>query len=150
NCRAGLSLLRGIDLTHAMLNDSRYTAAAWLEERTSPGDRIEFFGSTQKLPPLKAGVEAERATLYRGAIEAAAVSPEVVREIISGWDTRRPPFVVIMPDHSSDRGAPYSHTCPPEVYEGLTSGAYGYQRVAFLQTPALLPWVRRPDLDYPA
>ena len=146
----GLSLLRGIDLTHAMLNDSRYAAASWLEERTGPGDRVEFFGSSQKLPPLKAGIQTERATLYMGAIEAAALGPEVVRDIISGWDERRPNFIVIMPDHSSEVGAPYSHTCPPEVYEGLVTGRFGYHRVASFQTPPLMPWVRRPELDYPA
>ena len=146
----GLGLLRGVDLTHAMLNDSRYAAAAWLAERTAPGDRIEFFGSNEKLPPLKAGVVSQQAVEYRGAIYKAEVGPEAVAAIKAGWATRRPAYIIIMPDHSSTAGMSYSHTCPPAIYEALQQGTIGYRRVAFFQTPALLPWVKRPALDYPS
>ncbi len=48
----GVGLLRGVALTYEMVNDSRYAAAALLEAQTKPGDRIEYFGPAQKIPPL--------------------------------------------------------------------------------------------------
>ena len=97
----GLCFLRGVDLTYAMINDSRYSAGAWLEGESQPGDVIEFFGSQEKLPPIKKGVIARPVTQYRGMFYQPPTDEEAVKAITSGLKKRRPKFVIIMPDHTS-------------------------------------------------
>lgn len=144
-----LGLLRGADLTHAMLRDSRYAAARWLAARAAPAARIEYFGPTQKLPPLARGVTTSRAIEYLGAVRKPRTGPEAVAEILAGWKARRPNFIISMPDHSSPPGFADSATCPPAIADGLRQGRFGYRLAEKFETPALLPWVRRPALDYP-
>jgi 4-amino-4-deoxy-L-arabinose transferase-like glycosyltransferase len=146
----GLGLLRGADLTYAMLRDSRYAAADWLRARTAPGDRVEYFGPTQKLPWLERGVITDRAIVYLGAFRKPRIGPDAVAEIVAGWRARQPNFILSIPDHSSPPGFPDSATCPPAIAEGLRDGRYGYRLVEKFETPPLLSWVRRPALDYPA
>jgi hypothetical protein len=145
----GLGLLRGVDLTHAMLTDSRYAAAEWLAERAREGDRAEFFGAAVVLPPIPAGVTTARAAEFRGAIYKPRVDDAAAQEIIAGWNARRPAFIITVPDHSSEPGMVHSATCPPQVFAALKAGSIGYRQAAYFQTPSLLPWVRRPLLDYP-
>lgn len=145
----GLGLLRGADLTYAMLRDSRYAAARWLAARAAPAASIEYFGPTQKLPPLARGVTTSRAIEYLGAVRKPRTGPEAVAEILAGWKARRPNFIISMPDHSSPPGFADSATCPPEIADGLRQGRFGYRLAEKFETPALLPWVRRPALDYP-
>ena len=145
----GLGLLRGVDLTHAMIYDSRFAAAQWLAARTSPGQRVEFFGESAELPPLSAEVQTTRSISYRGAVYQPGRGPAAVEQILAGWRTRQPDMIILVPDHSSPPGVPHNITCPPEIYRGLLDGAYGYQLAAQFETPRLLPWVRRPPLDYP-
>ena len=45
---------------------------------------------------------------------------------------------------------PHNITCPPEIYQSLLDGSIGYRLVRHFQTPPLIPWVRRPPLDYPS
>lgn len=145
----GLNLLRGADLTYAMLRDSRYDAAAWLAARTAPGTRVEYFGPTQKLPPLERGVVTERAIEYLGAFRKPRTGPDAAAEIVSGWAARQPKFIISMPDHSSPAGFRDSATCPQAIIDGLYEGKLGYRMAAHFETPVLLPWVHRPVLDYP-
>lgn len=144
-----VSLLRGADLTHAMINDSRYAAAAWLEPRTQPGDRIEYFGVTEKLPPLKPGVITERAIAYLGPLERPRIGEEAVREIKLGWADRMPKYVIIMPDFHHSMEVPDNVSCPPAIYRDLLDGTLGYHLETDFQTPSLLAWTRRPSIDYP-
>lgn len=144
----GLGALRGIDLTHAMLNDSRYEAGAWLAERAASGDRLEYQGPTQKLPPLAAGVGIQRSTPYLGGSVPHDRSPAKAAEVAAGWQERAPDFIVAMPDYTSEEGEFHSHSLPPDAYDGLIRGEYGYRLAAEFQTPPLLPWVRTPGLDY--
>jgi hypothetical protein len=146
----GVGLLRGVDLTYAMMNDSRYTAAAWLAPRTPPGTRIEYFGESGLLPPLDGSVTTTRSAPYFGAVSRAQRDAAAVEAIRAGWRGRKPDFIILLPDHSSRPGEPYNFTCPPEVYRGLLAGEYGYRLAAMFETPPLLPWVRRPSLDYPS
>jgi len=145
----GLNLLRGIDLTYAMLRDSRWEAAAWLAERTKPGDHIDYFGASQKLPPLEAGVVTDRATEYFGLFYAHRIDPAKVEEILERWHDRNPKFVIVMPDHTSRPGAPFDVSLPPSLYDDLVAGRRGWKLEATFETPPLLPWVKRPPLDYP-
>ncbi len=146
----GLNLLRGIDLTYAMLRDARWSAAAWLAERLEPGDHVEYFGASQKLPPLPAGVQTDRSTEYHGLFFQHDTSAAKVAEIIAGWQERRPRFLIIMPDHTSRPGAPFDASFPPALYRRLVAGSLSYVPAATFQTPPLLPWVHRPRLDYPS
>ena len=144
-----LGFLRGADLTYAMLRDSRYAAADWLRTRTAPGDLVEYFGPTQKLPPLGHGVVTARAIVYLGALRKPRTGPDAVEEILAGWKTRRPKFILSIPDHSSPPGYADSATCPPAILEGLKEGRFGYRLAVQFETPPLFSWVRRPALDYP-
>lgn len=146
----GLGLLRGVDLTHAMINDSRFAAAEWLAPRTGAGTKVDFFGESAELPPLSAQVQTTRAIAYRGAVYKPDLSPAAIRQILEGWRARQPDFIILVPDHSSPPGVPHNITCPPEIYRGLLDGALGYRLAAQFETPPLLPWVRRPRLDYPS
>lgn len=141
--------LRAADLTHAMLNDSRYEAGRWFTSVTRAGDRIEYFGSTQKNPHLPAEVELVRAIEYHGAAQPADRSPQAAARIRTTWAERQSRFVVLMPDHSSLPDEPFPATCPPEIFHDLEEGRLGYVPVKHFETSALLPWVRRPPLDYP-
>jgi hypothetical protein len=146
---AAPGILWGTDLTHAMLHDSRYAAGEWLAARARAGDRSEYFGPTQKLPPLPRGVATARAIVYLGAFRTADTGPQAVREILQGWEQQQPRFVISMPDHSSPAGYPESSTCPPEVLADLLGGKLRYRFAAEFHSPALLPWAHRPELDYP-
>lgn len=144
----GWGFLRGVDLTHAMLNDSRYAAAEWLAPRLVAGDRIDHFGGTEKLPPLPLGVASTRAAPHLSFHKKAPDGPEMQARIKQRWDEDPPTFIVIMPDHAAKHG-PFHHTCPPQTFADLESGALGWDRVKLFQTPSLFPWVQRPELDYP-
>ncbi|MGH9795270.1 MAG: hypothetical protein ACRD5G_10885, partial [Candidatus Acidiferrales bacterium] len=146
----GLASLRGLDLTHAMLHDSRYAAAQWLATHAPAGATVEFFGPSSNLPALAVGIQTTRAVPFLGAVYRYDTGPDAVSGILAGWRSRQPDLIILLPDHSSTPDAPYNVTCPPEVYRGLSEGAYGYRLAAAFETPPLLPWVRRPKLDYPS
>lgn len=145
-----LGTLRGLDLTWAMLRDSRLEAGAWLRANAVDGDLVEYFGSDQKNPPLEAGIRSGRAIRYLGGNVPPDTGENAVREIIEGWRERAPRFVILTPDHTSRPGEPSAASCPPEIVRRLHDGSLGYVPAARFETPALLPWVRRPQLDYPS
>ncbi len=146
----GLSIsgLRALDLTHAMLNDSRYSAGAWLQDELRPGDRIDFFGGSERLPPLPADVRTARAAPHMSAHKVAPKGPEIQAQIRTRWTEDPPRFVIVMPDHSS-RFGPHHHTLPPATFAALEDGSLGYDRVAMFKTPPLVSFMTRPPLDYP-
>ncbi len=137
-----------VDLTYGMLRDSRYTAGAWIAEHARPGDALEYFGSEHKHPPMPASLTSRIAIRNRGSNVRADTSEAAVQTVITGWAERRPRFVVLVPDYTNP-GKPYAATCPPPIYRGLEDGSLGYRRVALFETPALLPWAHRPELDHP-
>jgi hypothetical protein len=141
--------LRGLALTWEMLHDSRYAAAAWLAERTGPGDTVEYFGASQTLPPLEAGVVSAPSTAYAGMYVAPRVDGAKVEEIRAGWAQRRPRFLIVVPDHTSAPGREHSFTLPPQLFDSLVAGREALRPVAEFRTPPLFPWLSRPALDYP-
>ena len=145
----GLSVLRGVDLSYAMLRDSRWAAASWLANRMPNGGRVEYFGASQKLPPLAANVTSARTADYRGLFFAHDTSEAKVAEIVASWETNHPDFILVMPDHTSRPGLEYDASVPPGLYRALLSGSLPYHLAATFQTPPLFSWVRRPELDYP-
>ncbi len=142
-------LLQGADLTYAMLSDTRYAAARWLDQHLEPGDAIDYFGANQKLPPLPANVTTARPIEFRGAIHKARTDESAVREILASWERRKPGYVLIIPDHSSAPGIEYPATCPPVIFEGLITGEFEYRLAAEFQPAPLFSWLYRPPLDYP-
>ena len=146
---AGLTLAAwGVDLTAGMLRDSRYAAGAWLAANARPGDTLEYFGSEHKHPPMPATLASRHAIPSLGSMVRADTSEHAVRAVEEGWRERRPRFVVLVPDYTNP-GKPYAASCPPAIYRALEAETLGYRRVALIQSPALLPWARRPELDHP-
>ena len=146
----GTGLLRYVDLTYAMIRDSRYAAARWLASQLQPGDTIEFFGASQKLPNLPDGISIRRSTEYRGMFASYDTSAPKAAAIVAGWEARRPRVIVVIPDHSTrSPGLPYDATVPPALFRALEAGQLPYRRVALFQSESLIPWVRTPRLDYP-
>lgn len=145
----GLGLLRGVDLTWAMVKDSRHAAAAWIAAEARPGDRLEYFGSAYKLPALPEHLTVAVATPHRGPLVALRRDDAAAAEIAAGWRDRQPRFILVAPDWSSQGNEPHSGSLPPQLFAQLDRGELGYRLAATFQSPALLPWVRRPALDYP-
>ncbi|MGQ0642806.1 MAG: ArnT family glycosyltransferase [Gemmatimonadaceae bacterium] len=137
------------DLTYAMLNDSRHDAGAWLAARVRPGDALEYFGPANKNPPMPVLLSSRQAIPTRSSIYAADTGQVAIDAIRQSWQQRQPRFVALIPDYTSHGSAPYSASCPPAIYRALEDGSLGYSRVALFQTPALLAWSRRPQLDHP-
>jgi hypothetical protein len=144
-----LPLLHGVDLTYAMLRDSRYAAADWLNTRLQPGDRIEFFGPYNKLPHLKANIKLSRAVKFVGIDRNVQYTSVDIHTMARGIVKRSPNFVLIIPDGSSQPGFPYGTTCPVELYNLLQDGSLGYQLAASIVTKPIFSWIQRPPLDFP-
>ena len=137
------------DLSHAQLYDTRYAAAEWITAHTRDGDRIEYFGHSQKLPTLPAEIESRR-ILGRGDEWQGQFGhgPAVLRYLADGSG---PELVILVPDWTSVPGATRSQDCPIEVEAALVGGMHGYRAVAEFQPPTLLPHpLQRPYFDSPA
>lgn len=143
-------LLYGIDLTYAMIRDSRYDAAEWLNIHLRPGDRVEFFGPHQKLPRLMVNVKVARAVEFKGTDRSVRYTPAQIQSMAADIAERSPNFILVIPDHSSSSEFPYGTTCPDELYDLLRDGSLGYRLAAQFETSPIFVWVQRPPLDYPA
>lgn len=141
--------LWALDLTYAMLRDSRYAAGAWIAAHSRPGDALEYFGSEHKNPPFPASLTSRTAVPSRGSLFVYDTSAVAVRSVTEGWQQRRPRFVLLLPDYASRPGEPYSASCPPGVYRALEDGSLGYRRVGLFQTSPLFGSILRPPLDHP-
>lgn len=143
----GLGAFHGTVLTWEMVDDSRYAAGRWLAAEADSGT-LAYFGPSQKLPPLPAGLVARRAGEYRGAVNLLTTTTSA-EQVWRAWEEAAPDFVVIMPDHSSAPGAAFSGACPVGVVEGLEAGRLGYTLAAEFRGAELARRLGRPDLDYP-
>ncbi len=137
-----------LDLTAAMLQDSRYAAGRWIAATARPGDALEYFGSEHKNPPFPTTLSSRQAIPFRGSMFRADTTDVAVRTIDAGWRERQPRFVLLMPDYTNP-GKPYTASCPPATFRALEGGTMGYRPVALFESPPLLPFITRPDLDYP-
>jgi 4-amino-4-deoxy-L-arabinose transferase-like glycosyltransferase len=144
----GLGFLRGVDLTAAMIHDSRYAAGEWVRANLRSGDRVDYFGPTQKLPPLPAGVRSEHALPYAGGPARQALGEAQADSVRRRWRENAPAAVVVIPDYRAS-ALPYGGAMPPAIYEDLNEGSLGFGLDTLIQSPPLLPWVRRPPIDYP-
>ncbi len=137
-------LVVAADLSYAQWHDTRYQAAAWLQAHLRPGDRIEYFGVTETLPPLPAGVDTRR--VMGQEIESARDTASVLQYL----RRQGPQYLIVIPDWTSRPGAPHSGDCPADVYTALVGGQAGYALKAYFPSPALAPGaLGRPALDYP-
>ena len=143
----GWRLLIGADLTYAQYHDTRYSAAKWIRAHAEPGDRIEYFGVTEVLPPLPVEIKTRRVAGRTHWVGEFGHGPSVLRYLAK----QGPEYLVVVPDWTSKPGMERSADCPPEVYAALADGSLGYTQVIFLSTPSVLPSaLRRPPLDNPS
>ena len=143
----GFQLLVAVDLSHAQWNETRTAAGRWLAAHARAGDRVEYFGAPQKLPPLSAAVRSRRVAgrqQWRGQRDhGPAVLDYLAQE--------GPEYVLLIPDWTTAPGTDHSGDCPPEVRAALADGSIGYREVAAFDPPVLLPGpLRRPSLDSPS
>ncbi|RMD80958.1 MAG: hypothetical protein D6815_12960 [Candidatus Dadabacteria bacterium] len=142
----GWQILVDADLVYWQLHDTRYAAAKWLEKNVPEGSVVEFFGAAPKLPPLPASVATRRVggrARWAGDKSHALTIERYLRE-------EGPPFVLIMPDWSSEPTMPHSGDCPEFVYQALIDGSLGYRLAQEFRRPkeSLFEWIR-PRLDNP-
>jgi hypothetical protein len=135
------------DLTYAQAHETRSQAAAWFRTFARAGDRVEYFGVAETMPPLAAEIRSRRIAGRTNWIRERGHGPRLLEYL----GREGPEFMITIPDFT---GKPetfdLSGDCPPEVYQALREGTAGYTQVAFFATPSLLPgWLRRPRLDYP-
>jgi hypothetical protein len=139
-------LLAVLDLGFAQRHDTRYAAADWVRAHYRIGDRIEYFGVTETLPPLDAGVETRRIMGRVRWVGETGHGPMVLEYLRRAG----PAYVIVIPDWTSRPDMPHSADCPPEVYAALADGTAGYTLAAYFAPPSLWPWFRRPHLDHPS
>ena len=143
----GFQLLVAADLSYAQLRETRTAAGRWLAAHARPGDRVEYFGATQKLPPLSAAIRSRRVggrEHWHGQLDHGPA-------LLAYLAGEGPEYVVVIPDWSSPRGADHSGDCPPEVRRALADGSLGYREVAVFEPVTLLKGpLRRPPLDNPS
>lgn len=141
--------IRGLDLTRQMIWSSHSTAATWFETHASAGERVEYFGPVQKLPPLPMGVVAEPGLPYRGAMVPPRVDDAAAAEVLARWRVSPPDYVLFLPDYLGSETARFGGTCPPGVFEGLREDTARWRELPVFHTPRW-PWpLARPALDYP-
>lgn len=150
---AGWRVMMGVDLTYAQCYDSRYAAADWLKAHAQPGDIVQYFGSTQKLPHLPAEVntqrvgEAQTNVMYTGWKGRAWDVPDALDSLREA-DSE---YLVVIPDWTSYPGMVHSQDCPPQIFEALTTGSLGLTQAAYFPPQSLLgSWLQRPHLDNPS
>ncbi|HYN08789.1 MAG TPA: glycosyltransferase family 39 protein [Vicinamibacterales bacterium] len=137
----------GLDLSYAQLRDTRYAAADWLRAHYRAGDRVEYFGVTETLPPLEGNVSSRR-IMGREDWVGERGHGQAVLEYLA---REGPKYVIVIPDWTSRAGMEHSGDCPPEVYAALLDGTAGYSLTAYFAPPSLLPdALRRPPLDNPS
>jgi hypothetical protein len=143
----GYRLAMAVDLTHAQADETRTAAAAWFRAHAKPGERIEYFGIFEKMPPLPTEISSRRIAGRTNWVMESGHGPSILRYLAS----EGPEFVIGIPDFTGkyDSFDP-SGDCPPEVDQALKAGTAGYKQVAYFETPSLLPdLLRPPRLDYP-
>ena len=143
----GLRLLAVLDLSYAQRHDTRYQAADWVRAHHRTGDRLEYFGVTETLPPLDAAVDSRRIMGRVRWVGETGHGPAVLDYLRRAGPT----YVIVIPDWTSRPEMPHSADCPPEVYAALLDGTAGYSLVAYFAPPALWPApFRRPRFDNPS
>jgi hypothetical protein len=141
----GLLVLQTVDLTHAMLRDSRKSATEWFRDHAPAGSKVVYFGGNHRQPNYAAHI--------------VSVREEVRERVLATIQREAPDFVVVNPDNTTfERGlvewregrySAHSRYLPDEVFEQLADGSLGYTLVAQFQAPPLLAWLNRPFLSYP-
>lgn len=143
----GWRLAIAADLTYAQRHDTRYAASQWLTSHVRPGERIEFFGVAETMPPLPAGITTRRIAGRTHWVGELGHGGEMLRYLASTG----PEFLVTVPDWTSTPGMQHSADCPREVYQALSDGSAGYALMAYFSPQTLLPRpLQRPPLDNPS
>jgi hypothetical protein len=142
----GWELAIAADLSYAQAHETRLATAQWIHEHARSGDRIEYFGVREAMPPLPADIPTRRIAGRTEWKKESGHGPRMLQYLA----TAGPEFVFITPDVTAKPGVPYSGDCPPEVYNALLAGTTNYHQAVYFPTPTILPaWFHRPRLDYP-
>jgi hypothetical protein len=136
------------DLTYAQAHETRTAAGAWFRAFAQPGERVEYFGVPEKMPPLPGEILSRRVAGRVNWKRESGHGPRLLQYLAK----EGPEFVIGIPDFT---GRPWSYDpsgdCPPEVDAALRAGTAGYTQTAFFSTPSLLPsWFPQQPFDYPA
>ena len=129
-----LRLAMGLDLSYAQWHDTRYAAGEWLRARLRPGERIEYFGVTDKLPALAAATSSRRVLGRERWLGERGPGAAMRRDLADDG----PELLIVIPDWTSGSGREHSADCPPEVYAALLDGSAGYELVAHFPPPTLV------------
>jgi hypothetical protein len=136
-----------VDLVHAELNDNRYAAGRWLQSHAKPGDRLEYFGVTDVLPPLDSTIVTRRIAGREQWVGDRADPGRLLQYLA----TEGPEWIVSIPDWTSTPAMERSADCPASVCEALATGTAGYTQVAYYPRCALFHGLlARPPLDNPS
>ena len=111
------------------------------------GDRVEYFGAEQKLPPLDSEIVSRRIAGREPWMQEFDHGPAIIEYLAA----EGPEFVIVIPDWTSFPGMQRSADCPPEVFEALLDGSVGYREAAHFPRRTLLPSpLSRPPFDNPS
>ena len=143
----GWRAMIGADLVYAQLWETRAEAGAWMSAHAVTGDRVEYFGAEQKLPPLGSEIVSRRIAGREPWMQEFDHGPAIIEYLAA----EGPEFVIVIPDWTSFPGMQRSADCPPEVFEALLDGSVGYREAAHFPRRTLLPSpLSRPPFDNPS
>lgn len=125
----GYSVLRAVDLTYQMVNDSRYEVGNWVARNTQPNDTLGYFGG-DRLP--------------RHWSSATTIPADHLFDSTAPPPTEMPMFLFSVPTQVNE--PIHARQITERVFRGLVNGSLGYQQVFGFMTPALWP---RPLLAAP-
>jgi hypothetical protein len=111
------------------------------------GERLEYFGTSDVLPPLSPEVVTRRIAGRTDWVGETGHGPAILEYLGHAG----PEWIVSVPDWSSQADMDHSADCPTVVCDALRAGTAGYAEVAYFAPCRLLPGpFRRPRLDNPS
>ena len=113
----GFELLHGADLTYALMRDSRYEAARWIDAHVPDGERVQYSSPWPRLWMLP------RTRTGTAWSQFWTPNKEIPQD----------EFVVLFLQEKYEN----EFAVPAWLYERLTNGSLGYEPAATFQTPTL-------------
>jgi hypothetical protein len=152
----GYQALMDFDLCYSQWNDTRYDAGRWLQSHARRGDKLGYFGDTERLPQLGGEIVTwelvrDPDLFYLIAAGDPAKESEYSKLIMEELRAERPEYVIEIPDWTSTPGMEHSAYCPTGLYRYLLEGKGEYRPVAYFPARSLFSGIlKRPRMDYPS